>query len=198
MCAGKPSLSALGLGGNIFPLSVLLLWWLLGQLGTASIGAYPISTSAFNCLALVHGCPNSVDWLYWSHWQNSFTIPPTAATVPGSCQDVLASPWVPLAPWEVCNNSSELENCFLFIAAGWKAQTNQQKCPPKSQSILINPSVGSFKEGCASPDPSCVNPSHRAYSISSKNGNFCPCPAQSTDKAMYICSVYYAEDADWH
>lgn len=64
VCTGKPSLSALVLGSKILPPSVLLLWWLLGQLESASLGAYPINTSAFNWLALVHGCPNSVDWLY--------------------------------------------------------------------------------------------------------------------------------------
>lgn len=61
VCAGKPNLSALGLGGKIFPPSLLLLWWLSGQLGSASIGTYPVADSVFNCLALVRGCLNNID-----------------------------------------------------------------------------------------------------------------------------------------
>lgn len=94
-----------------------------------------------------------------------------------------------LAPWEVCSGSSKPDNYFLFISVGEKAQTNQQKCTPKSQSILMTP-----QECCVSPGSSWVNPSCGTHSVFSNSGNFCQPP--STDKAMYICSVYYAEDAD--
>ena len=168
MWAGKPSLSALGLGGKIFPPSLLLLGWLSGQLGSASIGTYQVADSIFNCLALVHGCLNSVDCLWWSHQQNSLAVPPAAATVPGSCWDVLASPCSHLY---LRKSAASLPNwritCFSYLG-GEKAQTNQQKHPLRSQSISVTP-----QEGRACPGPSCVNPSGGAHSVRSSSGIFC-------------------------
>lgn len=126
-CAGKPSLSALGFGGKIFLPSLLLLWWLSGQPGSGITGTYLVADSGFNCLALVRGCLNSVDLkcrLRWSHQQNSLAVPPSRCCC---CSRQLSrctgKSLLPLAPREVCNGSSKLEDYFPYALG--EGSTNQ-------------------------------------------------------------------------
>lgn len=149
MCAGKPSLSALGFGGKIFPPSLLMLWWLSGEVGSASIGAYLVTDSTFNCLALICGCLNSMGWLYWSHRQNSFAVAPTAATIPGSCWDVLANLCSLL---HLRKSAVSLLNCrittYLYLWREKHTSTNRN-IPPKVRAFLMT-----SQGRCASPGSS--------------------------------------------
>lgn len=94
-----------------------------------------------------------------------------------------------LAPQEVCSESFELQNYYLFVSVEGKAHLNQQKHSPQSQSIFNDLSG----EMCISRF-FCVNPSCGAHSVSSNSGIFChPPPAQIRP---CIFAVYYAEDTD--
>lgn len=198
MCWEKPSLSALGLREQDFPTLTSATAVVIGTAGECKYRCLPCN---YQCFWFSGSGP-------WLSKQCGLALLKSLAKFlhcPSHCchcswqlSRCTGKSLSPLAPREVCNNSSELENCFLFITVGWKAQVNQHKCSPQSEHFNWPLSGGSLKEGCSSPDSSRMNPSHKVYSISSKSGNFCPCPAQSTDKAMYICCVYSAEDADWH
>lgn len=189
MCAGTPSLSALGLGGKIFPPSLLLLRWLSGQLGSAGTGRFLRADGGYNCMALVRGCLSRVDWKAGSAEVTS-SIP--ALSLPLLSLFLAALEGyrpVHLGKSATAFPSWRITSC-LYVGGG-KHRSTKRNIPTRVRAFQWSPRRVVHLQVL----PVWIHLAEPALFLAPVEIFANP---PRTDKTVYICSVYYAEDTDWH